>query len=294
MKLLVFSLLSFILIFVLFFLFKTYKTHDIKPVITETNSPNNIDAKIIISSRTTSIEDKISALKSLKEISLDESNDSLVRIDAGEAVVSSFFDHGTTLSSGFSEEKDFDERDIYEYAKIINSLGDSQRNSLLTAYIALRFYSNEVDKDFVSRLLNSHLNYLSKYGITSPCSDTSKFASVVYLSQKNAHTDVSDEFGDYFDLFDKAFSNCKELNKVNMGFMWLAAISDIGTSSIEQEKAQELVEYITRDTSDNSALVRNLKRSYFTQIPEPDTETIVKRLVEMYPEFDLFIETIRP
>lgn len=252
-----------------------------------------VDANLLsLYATSTKVEDKIKIIKNLKEVSLDETKDKDTRIVAGQAVVGNFFDFGISLSEGFSPQG-FSEREIYEYAKHINTLGDSGRNSLLTAYIGLRFYSNEIDKNFIAELIRSHKRYAEKNGRVT-CGEASKLSSVLYMSKKSPHTDVTPEFGDYYASFKNAFENvCPVERRTVVGFMWLAAISDIGTSEIEESRAKWLLTYITRDTTEKSELVRNLKASYFGSTQEPDTVSIVERLMVKYPEFKVFIESIQ-
>lgn len=293
-----------IALIIIIFAVITYTKDDvpsIKEVTTATTSISTInddpaitkDLSEKIFSPAVTTEEKIEAIKKLKALSLDETKDVGVRLYAGQAVVSTFFEYGITLHSGFSD-KVFSERDIYEYAKNLNTLGDSVWNSLLTAYIGLNFYSNEIDKKFVSDLLLSNQRAIAKYGTSNKCYQGSKIGSVIYLSQKNVHTDVSKEFGNYYDTFNNTFESvCSENQKPLIGFMWLAAISDIGKTETENKKAKELISIITKDTSKNSALVQNLRSSYFATPQEPDTVAIVNRLVSKYPEFKVFIEKIK-
>jgi hypothetical protein len=239
-------------------------------------------------------EDKIVAVKTLKDISHDETLDREVRVMAGQKVVGTFFNYGANLTEGFSTSSEFSEREVYEYAKYVATLGGSGRNDLLTAYIGLRFYDKEQTKESVTALIHSYQKYIDKNGENNICGDRSKLASVIYLSQKSGHTDVSNEFGDYYTNFEKAFNaDCSQDGKVMVAFMWLAAVSDIGNSPKENKKAQELLTLVTKDTSNNSSLVRNLKQSYLSEIKEPDTVSIVERLVLKYPEFKVFVDALR-
>lgn len=265
------------------------------------SEPKEIDPNLVIknvaildsTSTEYTIEEKINALRFLKNHSTDEKVNKVVRVKSGEKVVDSFFNNGTVLSKGFTKSDNFNEREVYEYAKYIDSLGGTGRNSLLIAYIGLRFYDNEETKESISKLLRSFQEYTSKNGDTNACGNGSKFASVIYLSQKSKHADVSNEFGDYYTNFERVYnSQCSEDKRVMVAFMWLAAISDIGNSEKENQKAKELLSVVTRDSSEKSRLVRNLKLSYFSQVKEPDTVSIVERLVAKYPEFKVFIENL--
>lgn len=239
-------------------------------------------------------EQKILAIKSLKELSLDESAEVGVRATAGQMVVGTFFNYGMALSKGFSTTTP-NERDIYNYAKYVSTLGDSERNSLLTAYIGLRFYDKEETKESITELLHSYQRYVKNNSSSNPCGNGSKFASVIYLSQKSKHADVSEEFGDYYSNFEKTINDaCHGDGKILPEFMWLAAISDIGTTQKEYKKGMELVTLVTKDISQDSPLVKNLRSSYFVNNKEPDTESIVTRLISTSPAFATFIETIKP
>lgn len=242
----------------------------------------------------TSLEKKIQILKEFKTISLDQTLDKKIRLVAGEQVTASFFNHGMSLGSSFSSSTTdplLIEREVYAYAKYLNTLGATPLNSLLTAYIGLRFYPDEMSKDIVSNLLKSSIE---SSGSAQPrCSTLSKRASVIYLASKNIRTDVSEEFGNYYANFEKAFEICKDQKNSLVAFMWLAAISDIGDSKEELQKANELVTLITKDTSDANPLVSNLKKSYFPENKEPDTVSIVERLRSKYPKFDTFIKSIK-
>ena len=90
-------------------------------------------------------------------------------------------------------------------------------------------------------------------------------------------------------FFSTGIVKCQEKNKSLVAFMWLAAISDSSSTDANTLKSKELLELITRNKSDIDALVINLKQSYFTKNREPDTESIVIRLVEKYPEFASYI-----
>lgn len=284
--------------FVLFLLIIVLLSTYYKVFIALKNNSSTIMIKnlSIIDSTSTqySIEEKTEAIKVLKDLSLDESVQKGVRVISGEKVVSNFFNSGVIHAKGFSTSTDFNEKEVYEYAKYINSLGGTGRNNLLAAYIGLRFYDNEETRESISSSLHSYQEYVKKNGDTNACGNGSKFASVIYLSQKSKHADVSDEFGDYYTNFEKVYSTqCGEDRKPLVAFMWLAAISDIGSSTKENDKARELLSVVTKDTTDSSRLVRNLKQSYFVQNKEPDTASIVERLVIKYPEFKDFIERIK-
>lgn len=293
-KVMLLSALFFVLIVIVFVFFFFLKSTDKvnKPV--ESSSSFFLSQVELLYSEETDIATKVKALKSLKELSFDEEKSSAFRVLAGETVVKNFFDFGMILSEGFSE-KPFTEREIYEYAKYLNTLDDSERNSLLTAYIGLRFYPEEMTRESVSELLHSHQRYMKRINRDSfDCSGMSKFSSVIYLSQKNSWTDVSQEFGDYYQNFDNTFNQCSFFPRRDMiAFMWLAALSDIGNSPKEIEKSQELVTFLTDKKTDTTALKKNLKYSYFVQNPEPDTVSIVQRLISKYPAFKEFIENIQ-
>ncbi len=240
----------------------------------------------------TTIAEKIDVVKGLTEISKDESLDNALRVNAGELVTGTFFDFGVKLADGFSENP-FSEREVFEYAQYVNSLGDSPRNSLLTAYIGLRFYSDEIDSEFVRSMILSHKRSFEQFGESNSCGNNSKLGSVLYLSEKVGFEDITKEFGDYYTQFEHTFTTiCSAERKNLVGLMWLAALSDIGNTPKETIKAQELVTLITQDTTNTSRLVKNLKHSYFSTEQEPDTVSIVERLVAKYPEFKTFIETI--
>jgi hypothetical protein len=257
-----------------------------------------IDASLILKATSTvyTQEQKIEAVKALKELSYDESASKELRLVAGEQVVNTFFNHGVTLSKGFTTASTSQEREIYEYAKYLNTLGDSERNSLLAAYIGLRFYDTEETQESIKNLLLSHKRYVEKNGASNPCGNGSKFASVIYLSQKSKHADVSEEFGDYYSNFERTIDMyCTSTSsKIVPSFMWLAAITDIGSTEKENKKANELVRFITSDVSENSPLVRNLRSSYFSEQKEPDTVSIVERLLSMSAMFSDFIKNIKP
>jgi hypothetical protein len=258
--------------------------------------PKQVDpqeAAKILNSPSSPLEEKIELVKDLKTTSLDEKVDPQTRVEAAKVVTSTFFDHGTALSKGFSE-NGFSEREVYEYAKEMSAVADSDRLPLLAAYIGLRFYSNEMDKESVADYLHTYQRVLATKGTDNLCGNSSKFASVIYLSQKNQHTDVSEDFGNYFKNFQIAFSKCPAYRKTAVAFMWLAAISDIGSTTAEEAKGQELLTLITADTSKDSPLAQNLSKSYFSPNPEPDTQSIVDRFVQKYPEFKLFLEKIKP
>ncbi len=248
----------------------------------------------VLHSPDTDTEKKIEVLKELKKISFDETQDKRVRLVAGEQVTGSFFNYGMSLAASFSGSTTDPlviEREVYTYAKYINKLGDTPLNSLFTAYIGLRFYPEEMNKEIVSNLLKSSIAISPSN--KSACGVLSKRASVIYLSSKNVNTDVSKEFGSYYTNFEKAFEVCKDQKNSLVAFMWLAAISDIGSSQEEFQKANDLVTLIIKDTSDANPLVSNLKKSYFPKNKEPDTVSIVERLRSKYPKFDTFIKSIK-
>jgi hypothetical protein len=274
-----------------FFLYRTNQDSPL-PAPEVATTPSYIEIKTQLLSPQTTLEQKKVALKSLKDISLDETQSSLMRVDAGETVVSSFFHYGASIADGFSD-KPFDEREVFEYAKYISTLGNSGRNSLLTAYIGLRFYSSEIDKEFVAQHLRTYNKYVQENGSIYGCPTQSKFSSILYLASKNAHTDVSSEFGDYYSSFEEIYERCQDESKMIVAFMWLAAIADIGNTEKEAAKAEELLSYIIRDTSDNSPIVQNLRYSYFVPVQEPDTVEMVNLLSSKYPKFKEFIETIK-
>lgn len=246
----------------------------------------------------TTREDKVKAIQNLKSKSLDPSKDKMTRILSGQTVVANFFQYGFDLAEGFSTSTTFSERDIFDYAKQILLLGDSDQLPLLTAYIALRFYSAEINKDFILNLLNSYNRYVKQNtssGVDRDCMRNSKVASIIYLSKKHEHLDISKEYGDYYSKFEETYSTlCATENyKISVAFMWLAAISDIGTTEKEFAKAKDLVAFITKNKDPNSQFVTYLKSSYFSKNKEPDTVSIVERLMSKYPEFKSFIEAVR-
>lgn len=250
-------------------------------------------ASDVLFSPYTKTEERIAAVRSLKTLSLDGTKTNEVRVSAGQAVVSNFFEFGMTLGAGFSD-KAFTERDIFEYAKSISALGDSDRNSLNTAYIGLRFYPEEMTKEYVTELLQSYKRYVAVNGDHNLCNGSSKFSSVLYLAQKNKHTDVSAEFGNYYPSFENTFNNiCIGRGKIFAGFMWLAAISDVGTTDAEKKQAEELVTFVTQDKSENAPMVKYMRNAYLGDNKEPDTVSIVDRLIAKYPEFKAFVSGIK-
>ncbi len=243
-----------------------------------------------------SSQSKVEVIKELKDVSLDTKINTKTRLLAGTVVVGSFFDFGMQLEKGFSPNS-FTEREIYEYSKQINSLGNS-KTDLLTAYIGLTFYPQEMTAESVSSLLRSYQEYAKNLSSTdTDCSGESKFASVLYLSQKNNLTPVIDEFGNYFDAFERADNLCRTNRKKNVfrQFMWLAALSDIGKSSREEEKAQEIVQFLIdkENLVSKATLSQYLKNSYFASKKEPDTVIIVDRLIAKYPAFKSFVESLQ-
>ncbi len=273
----------------------------------ETPQPTNssLALKEVLTKRDTlrssssSLIEKTAAIRELKKISLEESYPKHLRQLSGELVTSNFFNYGMTLTDGFlsastpDEQKKDVERQIYEYSKYVNTLGDGPLNPLLTAYIGLRFYPEEMDAKTVSGLLNSSIRYTDNSKSYKPCPILSKRASVIYLASKNKNTNVNAEFGDYYSNFEKAYNACKDDKNSLVTFMWVAAISDIGTTAKEKDKANQLIAIITNDTTSANPLVVNLKSSYFTEPQEPDTVSIVRRLQSKYPKFDLFIKNIK-
>lgn len=241
----------------------------------------------------TKTEERVAAVRDLKALSLDETKTIEARVIAGQSVVSNFFEFGMTLGEGFSD-KPFTERDIFEYAKSISALGDSDRNSLNTAYIGLRFFHEEMTKEYVMELLQSYKRYVAVNGDHNLCNGSSKFSSVLYLAQKNKHTDVSAEFGSYYPSFENTFNNiCSGRGKIFAGFMWLAAISDVGKTDAEMKQAEELVKFVTQDRSENAPMVKYMRNAYLGDNKEPDTVSIVDRLIAKYPEFKDFVSGIK-
>ena len=75
--------------------------------------------------------------------------------------------------------------------------------------------------------------------------------------------------------------------------MWLAALSDSPENEINNLKVQELLTFIESKKSPTDRLVLNLKQSYFAPMKEPDTESIVDRLTQKYPEFQAYLNSVQ-
>ncbi len=240
-------------------------------------------------------ETKASKIESLRTARTILDNNAVhpdVRASAGELLVSVFFDYGMQLGEGVFGTTEFTEDDIFEMGKFAADVGRSRKTPLLVSYIALRFYPDQIDAQTVRNAINNYLLLEKRYPTTNTCSSLSKIGSLIYLSGKNG-LDLGSEFSDYNVYFNMAFEGCTENKKPLVAFMWLAALSDTPDSEANQAKAGELLSYIKSTISRSDRLVLNLKQSYFQTVKEPDTESIVARLIAKYPEFKVYLDTIQ-
>ncbi len=231
---------------------------------------------------------KKEAITSLRSMLYDEQLYPAIRASAGEVLIDTFFNVGMQLGEPIFGSGTFTEDDIFALAKYTYSVHPTQKLALLIPYIGLRFYPNSMSWESV---LNSIKIYTQVAGTTkdmSPCGNMSKLWSIVYLAQKNG-IDLWEEYSDFNIFFSTWIVKCQEKNKSLVAFMWLAAISDTPATDININKSKELLALIIKNKSDIDALTINLRQSYFVAKKEPDTESIVDRLTQQYPEFASYI-----
>lgn len=256
----------------------------------------------IVYNPNSSKEEKITALKSAKEV-LDSTTSSYVdKSDALKLLTNVSFDYGTTLSDGVSSSGKFDERELYELGKKVYGLKDAAGNfpiraSLTNLYIGLRFYPREVTQENVDAVLANYLKLKNTAYNDNPCGNANKYSSLLYLAQKNSFK-LQPAYGNFNDSFNVTFNSiCKEEKKSTVAFMWLGAISDMNsftaTPTVSSTTITILLHTISSKANDsNDRLVQNLKLSYFSEPKEPDTKSIVERLMATYPEFKSYIDIL--
>lgn len=233
---------------------------------------------------------KINIVRWLRDILYDTSTDPSIRAMAWEVIIDTFFNVGMQLGEWAFDNKNYTETDIFELGKYSMALADTYRTPLLISYIGLRFYPDQIDAEFVKNALAMHERLNSSWTDPNKCGNLNKLGSIMYLAEKEGF-DLGKYARDYNQYFNEAFSLCRDARKSTIAFMWLAAISDSEVTPQNTAKATELIDFIIMKKSPQDRLVENLKQSYFTENKEPDTESIVLRLVDKYPKFKSYIDT---
>lgn len=231
---------------------------------------------------------KYEAMRKVRSLFDDTAVSPDIRANAWVFIVDRFFDVWMQLGEPIFGNKNFTEEDIFDFAIAANQLSPTHRLPILISYIWLRFFPQKISADFINKNLNDYKNLNTIKPDTNLCGNTNKIGSIIYLAEK-ANIILSAEYSDSHRYFNEAMAICPDRRKSTIAFMWLAAISDTPETEINNTKAKELIEFIIKNKSETDGLSINLKQSYFTTNKEPDTESIVVRLTQKYPEFNSYI-----